>query len=137
MAANESSAAAAIRTITVSEIAYSSSFPTIGYAVQLQDLGRTAPCTPAPTHACLLDNAIANAVPGSGGKSGYQFLATGLNAGGTINVAFVVGGTPVAPGKSGTLDFCATTDGVQRRQTTTGGVPPSTLSACVAYPIAQ
>ena len=106
MAANEASAAAAIRSITSAETLYFSAYPDIGYAVQLQDLGRTAPCTPAPTHACLLDNNLANAVPGSGGHSGYQFLATGINSGTTLNSTFVTGGTPVSAYRSGSRDFC-------------------------------
>src|SRR5215467_3010657 len=91
MAANESSAAAAVRSITAAEIAYFSAFPSVGYANQIQDLGRTAPCTPSPTHACLLDNNLANAIPGTAGHSGYVFLATGINAGGATNGAFVAG----------------------------------------------
>jgi type IV pilus assembly protein PilA len=137
MSANESSAAASVRTITVSEVAYSSSFPTIGYAAQIQDLGRTNPCVPASTHACLLDDSLANAVPGSAGHSGYWFLATGVNGGGTLNTGFVAGATPISPNRSGTLDFCSITDGAARRQTTTGGPPPNTLAGCLAYPIAQ
>ncbi len=136
MSANESSAAAAIRSITAAETAYFSAYPTIGYAAQIQDLGRTAPCTPAPTHACLLDNNLANAVPGSSGHSGYQFLATGINLGGTVNSNFVAGTTPLSPSQTGTRDFCAVGDGVLRSEPTAGGVPPNTLAACLAYPIA-
>src|SRR5512136_2418004 len=91
IAANESSAAAAVRSISSAEIAYFNAFPTIGFANQIQDLGKTAPCTPAPTHACLLDNNLANAITGSAGHSGYQFLATGLNNGGKANSSFVAG----------------------------------------------
>jgi type IV pilus assembly protein PilA len=137
MAANESSAAAAIRSITSAEVAYSGSYPSIGYAVQLQDLGRTAPCTPLPTHACLLDDNIANAVPGSSGHSGYEFLATGLNFGSGINSAFVAGATPTAPSRSGSRDFCTITDGALRSQPAAGGVPPNTLAPCLAYAVVQ
>jgi prepilin-type N-terminal cleavage/methylation domain-containing protein len=137
MSANESSAAAGIRTITSAEIAYFGSFPTIGYAVQLQDLGNTAPCDPVPTNACLLDDSLANAVPGSGGHSGYQFLATGINVGGTQNTAFVAGATPVTPSSSGSRDFCLIADGALRSQPTAGGLPPNTLAPCLAYPLAQ
>src|SRR5436190_19207349 len=62
MAANESSAVASIRSISIAETAYYTAFPTVGFAVQIQDLGRTAPCTPTPIHACLLDDNLANAV---------------------------------------------------------------------------
>jgi prepilin-type N-terminal cleavage/methylation domain-containing protein len=137
MSANESSAASAIRSITAAETAYFSAFPTVGYAVQLPDLGRTEPCTPTPTSACLLDDSLANAIPGSNGHAGYQFLATGINSGGTINFSFVSGATPMSPSHSGIRDFCSITDGVLRSQTTAGGPPPNTLATCLAYPISQ
>jgi type II secretory pathway pseudopilin PulG len=126
IASNESSAAA------------SSTYPTVGYAAQIQDLGRQAPaCNPAPTHACLLDDSLANAVPGSTGHTGYQFLATGINSGGAINGDFVVGGTPIGVGTTGTRDFCSVTDGTLRARPVAGGVPPSTLANCLAFPVAQ
>lgn len=137
IAANEASAAAAIRSITAAEAMYFGAYPSIGYAVQIQDLGRTAPCTPAPTHACLLDNNLASAIPGSGGHSGYEFLATGIAVGSPLNSAFVTGATPVNPNKSGARDFCSTTDGVLRSESTAGGAPPITVAACLAYPVAQ
>jgi prepilin-type N-terminal cleavage/methylation domain-containing protein len=137
MSANESSAASAIRSITVAEVSYYSAYPSIGYANLLPDMGHTIPCTPAPTHACLLDNNLATATPGSAGHSGYQFQATGINVGGPINSQFVAGGTPISPSSTGTRDFCAVTDGVLRSQTTTGGLPPNTTAPCVAYAVAQ
>jgi type IV pilus assembly protein PilA len=137
MAANESSAAAAVRSITSAEISYFNTYPQIGYAVQLQDLGKTAPCTPLPTHACLLDDNLANAVPGSPGHSGYQFLATGINGGTTLNSAFVAGGTPLKAGSSGDRDFCAVTDGALRSEPAGGGTPPVTIAPCQAYPVTR
>jgi prepilin-type N-terminal cleavage/methylation domain-containing protein len=134
MAANEASA---VRSITSAEISYYSTYPQIGFAVQLQDLGKTAPCTPIPTHACLLDDNLANAVPGSPGHSGYEFLATGINSGGTLNGAFVAGGNPLKPGSSGDRDFCAVTDGALRSQPAGGGTPPTTIAPCLAYPITR
>jgi type IV pilus assembly protein PilA len=135
MAANESSAASAIRSITVAETAYFTAFPSIGFAVQIQDMGRTAPCTPAPTHACLLDNNLANAVPGSTGHSGYQFLATGISSGGAINGAFVAGASPLVASSTGTRDFCSVTDGVLRSEPSMGALPPTALAGCMAFPI--
>jgi|SRR5215470_12172845 len=133
MAANESSAVASVRSITSAETAYYSTFSQIGYAVQLQDLGRIEPCTPAPTHACLLDNSIATAVPGSNGHSGYQFLATGIDFGTGLNSTFVAGGTPVTANTTGTRDFCAMADGVLRSNPTAGGLPPNATAVCTAY----
>jgi type IV pilus assembly protein PilA len=137
IAADQSSAAAAMRSITTAEITYFSAFPTIGYAVQIQDLGKTAPCTPAPTHACLLDNNIANAIPGTSGHSGYQFLATGINSGSTFNSDFVAGATPLGPGTTGDEDFCVVTDGALRSQGTAGGTPAIDLATCQAFPVVR
>lgn len=137
MAANESSAASGIRTISAAEVGYYNAFPSIGYAGQLSDLGYTIPCFPAPTHACMIDNNLASAIPGSPGHNGYQFLATGISSGGALNGAFVVGATPISPSRTGAQDFCSVTDGVLRRGPTAGGLPANTLAACIAYPIAQ
>jgi type IV pilus assembly protein PilA len=136
MSANEASAASAVRSISVAEVSYYSSYPSIGYAGAISDLGFTEPCTPAPTHACLLDNNLATAIPGSPGHSGYQLLATGINSSG-INSEFVAGATPITPNLTGTQDYCAVTDAVLRIQQTGGGLPPNTLAACLAYPIAR
>jgi prepilin-type N-terminal cleavage/methylation domain-containing protein len=136
IAANESSAAASVRSITSAEISYFNAFPTIGYAVQIQDLGKTTPCTPAPANACLLDNVIANAVPGSAGHSGYQFLATGIGSG-TYNPEFVAGATPLTPERTGDTDYCVVTDGALRSNPTAGGPPPSTITACTAFTVVR
>jgi prepilin-type N-terminal cleavage/methylation domain-containing protein len=136
MAANEASAASAVRSISAAEIAYNTAFPTIGFAAQISDLGYSVPCTPAPTHACMLDNNLANAIPGSAGHSGYQLLATGINSGG-INSEFVAGATPLTANLTGTQDFCAVTDAVLRIQPAGGGLPVNTTAACLAYPIAR
>ena len=136
MAANESSAASAIRSITAAEVSYYNSFAAIGYATQIADLGYTVPCSPAPSHACLLDNNLASAIPGSAGHSGYQLLATGIATSG-FNADFVAGATPLNANSTGTQDFCAVTDGVLRIQPTGGGLPPNTLGACMVFPIAR
>ena len=47
MAANESSAAGAIRTVNTAQVSYSTLFPQVGYAATLGALGGTAAgCTP-------------------------------------------------------------------------------------------
>jgi len=136
MSANESAAASAVRTITVAEVAYFNNYPSIGYAVQIQDMGTPPGCVPSSTSACVLDDSLATAVPGSAGRTGYQFSATGTGGGG-INFGFVVGATPIAQSQTGTRDFCAITDGVLRSEPAGGGVPATATAACLAYPIAQ
>ena len=137
IAANQSSAAAGVRTITTAEITYFSAYPTVGYAVQIQDLGKTAPCIPSPVTACLLDNNIALATPGTAGHTGYQYLATGINSGGGYNSDFVAGGTPLSAGYTGDQDFCTVTDGALRSQSSAGGTPPIDLPTCQAYPVVR
>jgi prepilin-type N-terminal cleavage/methylation domain-containing protein len=68
MAANESSAVGSIRTINTAEITYSSSYPTVGYAATLANLGGASPCTPGPATGCLIDSVLSG-----GNKSGYNF----------------------------------------------------------------
>lgn len=137
MSANESSAASAIRSITDAEISYYSMFPDIGYAAVIINMGHTVPCTPAPTHACLLDNNLATAIPGSTGHSGYVFSATGISGGSPINADYVAGGAPLNAGTTGTRDFCAVTDAVLRFQPALGAAPANTLAGCLTFPVAN
>jgi type IV pilus assembly protein PilA len=139
MAANESSAAGSLHSLTSAEITYYNTYPTIGYAVKIGDLGGASPCTPSPTTACIVDNFLATAVPGGSGKSGYYYLATGImNGGATYNDAYVIGAAPITMNKSGNRDFCSTNDGVLRsQQGIVGDQPANTLAGCIAYPVAQ
>jgi type IV pilus assembly protein PilA len=133
IAANESSAASSIRAIATSQIVYFNNYPSIGYATILTDLGGAFPCTPTPTAACLLDDAVSNPGPDSSGKAGYQFQSTGISNGGSINSNYVTGGTPLVVGLSGYRNFCATDIQVLRMQPGGGGLPVTTLAACEAY----
>src|SRR5216110_3398695 len=58
IAANESSAVSAVRTINTAEVTYSTSFPTTGYAAALANLGGATPCVPAIATGCLLDSVL-------------------------------------------------------------------------------
>src|SRR5579864_2591337 len=62
MAANESSAVASVRTITTGEITYQSTYPTVGYAAALVNLGGPlgAACIPSQNTGCLIDSVLAN-----------------------------------------------------------------------------
>ena len=134
ISANEASAAESIRTIRTGEAAYFSAYPIVGYANQLSNLGAggASPCAPAPAAACLIDDFLANAIPGTSGKSGYVFGATGINSGG-LNSGFVAGAIPVTYGSTGNNLFCSTEDGVLRSTTVSGGLPTNE-AACLAYP---
>src|SRR5260370_1732784 len=91
MAANESSAAGAIRTVNTAQVSYSTLFPQIGYAATLGALGGpAAACAPPAlsitTQACLIDELLSgNAVPAFV-KSGYTF---GMGAGAVVGPPLV------------------------------------------------
>jgi type IV pilus assembly protein PilA len=112
MAANDSSAAASVRSIVTAEVGYYSSYPTIGYTA-LASLGGAAPCTPGTGTGCLIDNLLASAAAGSAGKSGYFFSSTGIAAG-TVNTTFWTAGYPMTA-QTGTKSYCAFDDGVVRQ----------------------
>src|SRR5499433_2475607 len=76
IAANESSAASGVRTVNTAEVSFNSSYPTVGYAAALADLGDAAgtcqTTAPTATNACLIDNSLAGATAAPG-KSGYIY----------------------------------------------------------------
>lgn len=104
MAANESSAAASMRTLSTAEVSYKLSFPQIGYAA-LANLGGPASCTFSSTSACLIDSALT-----SGNKSGYTFAATpSLPLDGAMT-QYVITAIPSVQGITGVKGFCVIED---------------------------
>jgi len=139
IAANEASAVGSVSAIRSAQATYFSTYPTVGYAAILGDLGGVAPCSPTSTTACLIDNGLATATPGSGGKSGYVLQTTGVVTGGaTNNTSYVTGAVPLSWSRTGNRDFCSTSDGVMRSQLgATGDVPATALATCWAFPVSQ
>ena len=116
MAANDSSAAASVRMINTAELAYFSTYPTIGYPLTLAPLGGPSPCTSGIATACIIDDSLATAIAGSSGKSGYYFNATGSAAAGSpVNDQFYSTGTPLT-NTSGSRAYCSIEDAVVRLQ---------------------
>ena len=114
IAANESSAAASVRTLTTAQIEYSTSYPNIGYAANMAALGPGAGTTcasggPTSAAACIVDAVLA-----SGAKSGYTINTTGLTAINGANTQFVTTAFPQTAGSTGVKGFCAVEDGVVR-----------------------
>ena len=135
IAADESSAAASVRSISTAQIAYAASYPIAGYAAALSNLGPgAATCTggPSSTNACLLD-----AVLSSGFKSGYFFSTAGSGGGGgTPNSQFVSSSAPGSYNITGVRNFCMVTDGVLRTDPGPKPIAPD-VATCQAYPVAQ
>ena len=134
VAANESSAVSSVRTIKTAEVMYYEAYPSVGYAAQLSHLGGPKPCTPSITTSCVLDDPLSNAGPGTGGKSGYVFVAVGSSTTGSgRNDEFVIGAAPIAPGMTGNRLFCATNDDAIRTDPGPGSTPVAAINACKAY----
>ena len=138
MAANNSGAVATVRTINTTEVAYSTTYPTTGYAGTLTQLGPPVgggACTGAA--ACLVDaNVGCAAGMGPCPKSGYNyFLNNGAGAPGTVfppgagappNVDYTASATPITVAQSGDQNICSFSDGVLR--STKNAVPPVTIT---------
>ena len=129
MAANDSSAAASVRSIITAEIGYFASYPEIGYA-SLATLGGPSPCTPGLATGCLIDDNLASNGAG-GGKSGYNFAATpSASAGSAVPDEFYATATPISA-QTGTQAYCAFDDGVVRTQ------PAGTITLVASYGACQ
>jgi len=118
MAANESAAAAAIRTVNTAQISYDSAYPTVGYAGSLTVLGGSgASCAPPTSaNACLIDGNLAGGL-----RNGYNYTLT--NVTGTPNSTYNVIASPVLLNYSGARYFCSFADAVIR-------VSTATISSC-------
>lgn len=117
MAANESSAVACLRTITSGEITYQSTYPAVGYATALTNLGGAlgAACVPSSTTACLIDSVLSNnGNPPNSGKGGFSFTTGVGNVGSGVNVGYTVLAVPVAHNVSGVRAFCVDEDAIIR-----------------------
>ena len=73
VAANEASAVASLRTITVAQVSYADNYPTVGFAPALANLGGTNCSAPDQNGACFIDSQLA-----SGTKNGYNFTSIGI-----------------------------------------------------------
>jgi prepilin-type N-terminal cleavage/methylation domain-containing protein len=101
MAANESAAVAALRTLSTQEINYNSTW-SAGYSPTIASLGPPSPGTPAsPANADLIDQLLA-----SGIRGGYQFLyAPLIPSGSTSPTGYTISAGPISPGITGEWYF--------------------------------
>jgi type IV pilus assembly protein PilA len=110
IAANESSAAASVRTIVTSDLAYQNAYQT--YAASISVLGPPSstgcPGGPTTANACILDYQLASATVANP-KSGYYFTVVTPSP-----LQFFIQGHPASVGSSGVKGFCATEDNAVR-----------------------
>jgi len=110
MAANEASAVESMRTIQTAIIAYSTSYPAIGYPALLSDLGSggASPCVAAANQACLIDQLLA-----TGTKGGY-ILTYVQDTTTTPSTGYTINADPISRGRTGRRSFFTDTPGVIR-----------------------
>jgi len=104
MAANQSGAAATIRTINSGEATYSTVCPQVGYSATLPEMFTGA--------LCKAGSNIVDGIVGSpaGQKSGYTFAevgAAGAGALAAVNVTYTDNALPIVPGTSGQNSYCS------------------------------
>jgi len=101
MAANESAAVAALRTLATQELNYDSAW-SAGYSPSLAALGPPPPGSPAsPSNGDLIDQVLA-----SGIRGGYQFLYSPLIPSGTTSPSgYTCSANPISPGITGEWYF--------------------------------
>jgi len=117
MAANEASAVGSMRMISTAQVTYSSTYPTLGFAPDLNTLGpgTTAGATSSSANAELLDNVLG--CPAGVGtdpcqKSGYNLNIT-AGTGTPLNT-YSLNANPTALGKTGLRYFFSDNSGVIR-----------------------
>jgi hypothetical protein len=140
IAANESAAAATVRTVNTAEVTYTVTYPTKGYAPSLAAMGPPAgsDCSNnndvTAAHACLLDNVLGNASCTAGKwctKGGYRYSVRGICVQANCK-NYVVTATPASK-DTGTKSFCSVNDAVVRVHTGAPLEAPLTVAECRAW----
>ncbi len=110
IAANEALAVSSIHAVNSSEIQYSAMHPTIGYSVQLSDLG--------PAGDALIDGVLA-----TGTKKGYTF--TYVQGAGAPAAAYTVNADPIVRSVTGVRSFFSNETNVTRYDPAVPATPAS------------
>jgi prepilin-type N-terminal cleavage/methylation domain-containing protein len=141
IAANESSAVASLRTFNTAQATYQTTYPAVGYASTLAELGPGAAtgCPvggPTAANACLVDWVLANSTAVA--KSGYLFTDPNVVVNGGLNTGYTLVNGPATFNVTGVRGFCSNEDSVIRF-VAVGTSPPAQInnSACAAYTTLQ
>ena len=137
IAANEASAVSSLRTINTSEVTYSTTYPTVGYAATLVALGpadATCSAGPSSANACMVDFNLGQAKTTA--KSGY--LLDAANDGNAPSLVYTAGAGAQTWNQTGVRSFCSVQDAVLRFLVPTGTTAPEiTTTGCLTYTIMQ
>lgn len=139
IAANDSSAVAALRTISVAQVTYRGAYPDKGFARDLASLGPDprGPAFTSAEHGGMLDATLGGSTCAGSAwcqKSGYKFnLAAVCKSRAAPCGGFVVTATPVSAAV-GTRNFCLTSDAIVRFKLGAPLTDPVTMSECRQWP---
>jgi type IV pilus assembly protein PilA len=110
IAANESAAVAAVRSLHTAQLEYAQLYPTAGFADDISKLGPPANgMSSSPTHANLLDFVLGCAAQPCL-KQGYMFSVDQVS--GSPVDTFRITAVPAVPNNTGIRGFCGTLNGV-------------------------
>jgi prepilin-type N-terminal cleavage/methylation domain-containing protein len=130
--ANDTAAAATLRTVNTSQISYASSYPAQGFANSLAALGPgnpavvcTTPANVTANSACLIDGIIGCASATGCPKTGYKYFLA-VSAPAPPFTDYTVSAGPITWGTSGSANWCSFSDGTLR--STKGLATPPTAS---------
>jgi prepilin-type N-terminal cleavage/methylation domain-containing protein len=130
IAANDSAAAANVRTLNSSEVTYTTTYPTAGY-VSLYSLGTggstTCPTGATTTGACLIDPSLGCSASTGCVKDAFAYTIT-VEASAQD---YVIGAVPVST-TAADKDFCSLPDAVIRYLPDTGGTPQAVVTTDTA-----
>jgi prepilin-type N-terminal cleavage/methylation domain-containing protein len=121
MSANDSAAAASIRTINTSEVTFATNYPTIGYGNTLATLGPSTNCD--STGACLIDSVLSG-----GTKSGYKYFMTSVATTAPFG-DYTISAGPITWNSSGSANYCSNADAVIRSTKTLATQPTASITA--------
>lgn len=138
--ANDSAAAANIRTIITAQVMYSTTYPAQGYARDLATLGpgpsgTCAASGASQTYNCQLDSILANASCTGDAwctKDAFRYRVSGVCEAGGVCSDFLVIGIPLNS-NTGTKSYCATSDAVVRFKLGVVESLPTTAAECLAW----
>ena len=142
ISANESAAASTVRTISVTQVTYSTTYPEQGYARDLATLGGNCTSGGTAEHACLLDSQLGQPNCTSGvwcQKGAYKYTISSNCAPpqferqqqGTDNACteFVIAATPINS-NMGRRSYCSVSDAVVRSRFVLPLATPPTAEEC-------
>jgi type II secretory pathway pseudopilin PulG len=145
ISANESAAASTVRTISVTQVTYSTTYPEQGYARDLATLGGNCASGGTAQHACLLDSQLGQPNCTSGvwcTKGAYKYTISSNCAPaqferqqqGTDNACteYVIAATPVNS-NMGSRSYCSVSDAIVRSRRGGPLAAPPTAEECQGW----